>query len=170
MLNLDRRAAQIGGSFNGRTQNHGGDKVPAFDLALSQIIIGEKELNSLLGDPHAEACLFDEPGQSSTMAMPRFPKLAPMQFREKVKGVDVRIWLQGDKEPIVLKGCDINRLTLEPKEGGVTELCCQLQATSPSTRTVGKLFEQLTHTAQVELIEAQEDLAEAAAVAAKAAA
>lgn len=165
MLNLDKRAATLGTSFNGRAQNKGQskEKVPAFDVQLDGIILGEKEFNALLGDPHAEEAFFEAPGKKSTLVVPRFPKLQPLCLKEKIKGAKVSIWLQGEKKPIVLDGCDLNRITLTLMDGGTVSLSCQVQCAEPGDGKAAAIFGHLTQTCTVEIVELQTDVEDAAA-------
>jgi hypothetical protein len=158
MLNIDRRQATIGTSLNGRTQNHGDDKVPALDIELEGIVLSENELNALLRDPHAVEALFHEPGKGSTLAQPRFPQLTAFKFKEKFKGARVSIWLSGAREPIMLTDCNLAKVAIEPQEGGTTLLSCQVQSTQPADKSVAKLWEQMGHTVAVELFELQTDI------------
>jgi len=160
MLNLNRRAAHIGVSFNGRREKHGDEDVPALDIKLEGITLGEKEFNALLGDPHAEEAFFDPPGKTSTLVVPRFPKLDSLKLKDKIKGVKVSIWLDGKDTPILLDGCDLAKITLDPQDGGTVALSCQVQCSEPGDKAVSKLFDHLGATVSVEIVELQTDLDE----------
>jgi hypothetical protein len=165
MLNIERRAAVIGRSLNGRVEQHGDEGVPAIDIALEDIVLSEAELNALLRDPQAADCLFQPPGGTSTLAQPRFPQLAALRLREKIKGVNVTIWLQGSPVGIKLPASNLAKVELEPQEGGTTALSCQVQASEPADKSVARLFEQLGHTVSVEIVEGQADVEDARAAA-----
>lgn len=163
MLNLNRRAAHIGVSFNGRRERHGDEDMPALDIKLEGIVLGEKEFNSLLGDPHAEEAFFDPPGKRSTQVVPRFPKLDALKLKDKIENVKVSIWLDGKDVPVVLAACDLAKVTLTPQDGGTVSLACQVQCLEPGDKAVSKLFDHLGATVSVEIVEAQSDIEDEAA-------
>lgn len=165
MLNLDRRSASLGTSFNGRVQKKGnsGDKVPAFDVSVEGIVLGEKEFNALLGDPHADNAFFEQPGRKATISVPRFPRLGALVLKDKIEGVKVTLWLSGVDKPIELDGCNLAKITLELQDGGTVAMACQVQCAEPGDRAVSKVFDHLGAPINVEVVEAQRDLQDEAA-------
>lgn len=163
MLNLNRRAAHIGVSFNGRREKRGDEDVPALDIKLEQITLGEKEFNQLLGDPHADDAFFEAPGKKGTLAVPRFPKLDSLKLKDKIENVKVSVWLDGKDAAITLGSCDLAKITLDPQDGGTVALSCQVQCSEPGDKAVSKLFDHLGATVSVEIVELQADLEDEAA-------
>lgn len=150
MLNLDKRAAQIGNAIPCRSEMHGEDSVTALDIPLSGVMIGEHELNALMQDPYAYAVLFNA-RNGDKLPEPSLKNIKPLSLTEKVEGANVTIIHGVTSETIKLTNVKIAKIKLEPKVGGLTELCFSVQCTPDLNDQVAKLLGRLNSTVEISI-------------------
>lgn len=155
MLMISSRACQLGSSINTRTEKHGDDDVPACDIPLAGIMLDERELNALLGDPYAHRALFtDKAGHKE----PTLPQVEGFVLKAKIENVTVRIGHNlldtSDKDSRTLTDCKLKGLTLEPMSGGATALSCKVQTSGDHVGSlVGALIAHLGQHVAIEFSE-----------------
>lgn len=147
-MHLNRRPAMIGASINSRTQRHGDEPVPAFDIPLRAIMLTQEELNALMGDKLAWVAFFNE--RKDGLPEPLFRKIKHYAIDDKYENCSCAI-AAGLKEQLfeLDENVKISKMRLIPAVGGLTELRLTLQAQIDSTN-VG-LFEWLSKDCYVEL-------------------
>jgi hypothetical protein len=147
-LRLDRRSATIGSSINTRTEKHGEEDVAALDIPLSKICLSDEELGVVLQNPKAHRILFaTRKGQLAKFAFAKVLEVLP--FRDKVRGVNVTIYLGNRK--LRLPDVSLTTCRLEPQEGGTTWWSFKVQCTPTLDDTIEALLAKLNQQVDVEL-------------------
>lgn len=147
MLNLKKRVCKFGGHISGRTEYHGEDPVGACDLALSDLLLNEEEIDTLLGDGTWNR-LFKKTRNSG---MDGFPEPAefcsnskmPMQLEQKFEDSKVTLYgAAGDKTELVK--CTLAKVKYEPQSGGhvLVSLQVQCNATPEQVSTLYVFMDQ----------------------------
>lgn len=150
-MTLSRRDAKLGPGINCRTEKAGDSAgAKATDLTLSGIHLAPEELCAFLREPLAHKALFVTRA-GSKLTDPLFKQIAPLQLVGKLDHAVVTLYTGLQGEEIKLGICKLARRTLEPKIGGMTELCCQVQATPTLDKRIAALLEAMSASVQVEI-------------------
>lgn len=149
MITLVKRPCYIGASINVRTELHGEEPVPAFDLPLTGLMIEAEELNSLLEEPHAHRLLFNV-RSGGKLSEPVFRALKPLQLEHKFEGCRVTILFGANRKDLVIEDCTVAKVKLEPQAGGLTMLSCVVQ-TSGHAADLNRLVEKMKGEIDVEI-------------------
>lgn len=131
---VKKRECKIGPSINTRTEKHGDNDVPAADVEIEGVMLDREELGELLGDNAAWCAFFNQTGK---LFEPLFAQLA-YALTHKFKDSNVVLYLGLAHEKLELAGVKLNRITLTPRTGGMTELTLQVQCT-PDAAQMGEL-------------------------------
>jgi len=123
-MKLKKRPCKLGDSINCRTEKHGDEPVPAFDIPVIDILLDAEELNELLGDEHADKALFNTRGRTRE---PMFRQFNPFTLKDKFKESSVTLHLGLAEKSIALKDVTLAKLKIEPLAGGLTNLSVQVQ-------------------------------------------
>lgn len=146
-LNLKKRPAELGGHISGRTEYHGDDPVGACDLALSELLLDETELDELLGAGSWNR-LYKKTRNSG---MNDFPEPAdfvacsklPFQLEKKFEESKVTLHMGIDNEDkLELVKCTITKIKYEPKSGGMTLVAIQVQCNADPEQ-VAKIYKHM---------------------------
>ncbi len=145
---LNRRPAQIGASINSRTQKHGEENIPAFDIPLVGIMLTQDELNALMNEKLTSIAWFND--RTDGLPEPLFKNIKHFALTDSYENCSVTIAV-GLKEQLFELDEDVKivKLKLAPCVGGLTELKLTVQAKIEHSNT--GLFEWLSKDCYVEL-------------------
>lgn len=124
---LQQRLAGLGGSINGRTEFHGDEAVPAFDLKLQAIMLDKPELIALKRDPTIWDRWFNE--RSGAAIEPADKDIKYFALNHVYENCKVTIWhALADDQSFEFDNCKLVKFKCLPAVGGLTELRCTLQS------------------------------------------
>lgn len=144
---LNRRPGRIGASINSRTQKHGDENVPAFDIPLTAIMLTQEELNTLMNEPLTSVAWFND--RKDGLAEPLFKNIKHFSLTDTYEASSVTIGVGLKEQLFTLEDCKLVKLKLSPCVGGLTELKLTVQAKIDETNT--PLFEFLSKDCNVEI-------------------
>jgi hypothetical protein len=147
MFSINDRGATIGANINSRGEHHGDELVTAIDIPLEEIMLDERELCALLGEPLAWRALFNAE-RGGGHVLPLFPKIKPIGLKEKIEEASVTINF-GLDDWIRVVPAKIAKIQLEPREGGLTAMSCSVQCTPELTEPLAHLLGKLKHDVSV---------------------
>lgn len=137
-------------SVNPRSERHGPEELhPAVDLHIS-LTTGNNILTALDGKLldalYTKNANADQGGQQnlegveevSNLPNLKFPLMGALKWKKDLVGYTLTVQ-HGVGSDIVLKGCKVNNLTIDPKEGGSVDLKFRVQSSDVDERTLGKL-------------------------------
>lgn len=142
MLDLPARPAMLGQSINTRTEKHGTENVPAFDIPV-EFVIEPAELCALLCSPEAAHRLFTwHSGMPFETAL---PALKALSMAERVEGCSVTFaWgLRPDANRVKFNDARLSRIKLEPRIRGQTHVSLLVQTLAVLDDGAMQLFESL---------------------------
>jgi hypothetical protein len=146
-MHLNRRPAKIGSNISSRTERHGDDDVPAFDVPLEAIMLTQAELNALMQEPLTSIAWFND--RKDGLAEPLFKNIKHFSLTDKYEGCSVAIAVGLKERLFELEDCKLVKLKLAPCVGGLTELKITVQAKIDETNTA--LFEYLSKDCALEI-------------------
>lgn len=161
---LTKRAGKLGRSINTRTEVHGEELVPAIDIRISELVLGEEELDLLL-EAGAHEALFTGPDNDLKR---RFPMLGALSVEGKLKDQVVTLSVppvmgEEAEAPVILVPATLKDVTLQPQEGGTTKLSMMVQQSDPLDEDVSALMHWMGHEVEVEVRPAEKHELEAEA-------
>lgn len=148
MLSISKRPARLGSSINTRAERHGDDNVTALDIPLSEIMLTAEELNALMQEPHAHNVLFDH-AKGGSLIEPVFEQVPFLPLAGKIE--DATVTLGFNDEELQLVPCNLKRLRLVPRVGGLTSLSCLVQCVPKLDSLVARLLERLNSDVSVSI-------------------
>ena len=119
-MNLTKRPCKLGSSLNTRTEKHGEDEVPACDIPIVGLMLDKAELDALVGE-HFWNVLFNTPIGDGKLPAPAWPQIANVKLKDKFAGSAI-IHLGDNVKAVDLAGVTIKGISLDPLEGGLTEV------------------------------------------------
>jgi len=128
-LNLKKRACHMGGHISGRTEYHGEDPVGACDLALTDLMLDDDEIDTLLGPGTWNRLFKKTRNGGSDFAQPAefvASSKMPIQCEQKFEGSKVTLYVGVDRKVELVK-CTLAKIRYEPKEGGLVLTSMQVQ-------------------------------------------
>lgn len=155
-------------SFNPRAEKHGEDPQPAADLRFamnlpsSDLAMLDPTLRSLLfcKDPDRRGDLADQGTEAPHL---RFSKLkGPLDWEHDIVGAQLTVhYGTGGKSDIVIEGCNVNKFSIDPQEGGTVIFGFRVQC-HPTEQQNGKLSYMIQTNVEVSLTPPEEkaDLAD----------
>lgn len=144
---LNRRPGKIGGNISSRTEKHGDDNVPAFDMPLEAIMLTQSELNELMNEPLTAVAWFND--RKDGLAEPLFKNVKHFAIVDTYEASSVTIGVGLKEQLFTLEDVKLVKLKLTPCVGGLTELKLTVQAKIDETNT--SLFEYLSKDCNVEI-------------------
>jgi len=109
-------------NLNLRQEIHGDETVPAIDLNVT-VTVDADAVSELMPDG---GDLWDPAG------MPRFGEVYPLKLRHKFKNVEAKVDFLGVQ--ITLKGADLAKMELTPKQDRKADLVCKIQYSGETCR------------------------------------
>lgn len=161
MLSIESTKAKIRG-VHPRVENHGDETQLACDIAL-ELSLSNARLDML--HPGLRSCLYTReagaesdnqellPIDGDVLPHLRFPLLSTIPWGYEGAGYSFELvddGLFGD-DTIGLRDCKVNKITIEPEEGGTIKLRVRVQAAADS-ETIGALLDYIKHDVKVSLI------------------
>ena len=148
MLTLDRRTCEIADDYAGKGIERDGQKIRTITVRLDKIELEERELNALLGEPHAYRSLYNISGDRVTPFLRCFKAL---EFDKALEGVYVALTYGLDEHEMVFTDCKLSKLKLALLEGGKTSMSCKVTITPTLDDTLAELFEQFGTSIECEI-------------------
>ncbi|MGH7683918.1 MAG: hypothetical protein ACREMT_06215 [Vulcanimicrobiaceae bacterium] len=130
---LGKRPCTMGVGYNGRSQKHGEERVPAGDFSISGIMLERDELASIFADPGVITAWFTQGGVGSIVPLPWLRRAGEQTCAMKFNNCTLTLYLGMDgDESLKLTDCNFTKLSFTPQqEGGMTAMTLQVQATRP---------------------------------------
>lgn len=127
-LSISERACILGSQVSFKPEHHGDEPVMAMDLKVSNIKIGEEELNILLSEPRASNILFNT-REGGKFIEPVLRTVEHLPIKGLTKDVQVEFTIG----TTVLKyaGCTMKSLHVELEQGGDASLSLSLRCLPP---------------------------------------
>lgn len=155
-------------SFNPRAEKHGEDPQPAADLRFalnlpsSDLAMLDPTLRSLLfcKDPDRPSDLADQGTETPHL---RFSKLrGPLEWEHEIIGAQLVVhYGTGGKSDIVIEGCNVNKFSIDPQEGGTVIFGFRVQC-HPTEHQNGKLSYMIQKDLEISLAPPEEGKADLA--------
>lgn len=124
---IDSRPCLIGGNIGGRTEFHGEEGLPAFDISLSAIMLTKDELIALKKDSTIWDRWFNE--RKDGLSEPADKDIKYFALNHAYENCAVTIThALADDQSFEFDGCKLVKLKLIPTVGGNTELRITLQS------------------------------------------
>jgi len=139
MLTLDTRSCDIADDYSGKAVERDGVKIRTLTFKLENIELNEREVNALLGDPHAYRSLFKEVGGVLT---PFLRCCKAIEFEKAIDGACV-VLTYGDRDSeMSFADCKIAKLKLTLIIGGQVFMSCKVTTAPTLDDTLAELFQQ----------------------------
>ena len=146
MFSLDKKQATLD-NLNLRAERHGDETVSAADLKIS---LQAANLSLDAFDPALRRAFWRRPGageqaelidDDNHLTVLRFPKIKTIKYEHELKGCAVEIeYGLGGVSNIRLDGCDVDKFTFDPLEGGSVNVAFRVKC-QPSGDQVARLYE-----------------------------
>jgi hypothetical protein len=149
-VTISRRDAKLAGNLPIRTQYHGDEPVKACDLRITGIMLTAGELCAMLREPDAHKALFVRRA-GMKLDDPLLKRIAPLKLEDRIDSAEVVLFTGLDGVELRLGMSKLKGITLEPKEGGLTEMSCLVQATPTLDKRIATLVDQLDAGVQIEI-------------------
>lgn len=140
-MDLNRRPCRIGTSINTRREKHGEGNVTALDIPVREYMLDAAELNSLLQEDRAHGVLFNH-AKGGSLIEPVFRTVKALRLKDKIEEVEVQIEWAGS-HVMLLAPCNLSKIALEPRVGGLTAASFAIQCTPKLDSLVAQLLEKL---------------------------
>ena len=140
MLNLDLRTCTLGVKSTTDGKEIDGEEVKLLTLVLEEVMIDSRELNVLLGEPHAWSVLFNT---GRIPIEPYLKALKTLELKDPVNDAAVNLLFGLDRIAVSFAKVKLSKIKLELREGGETALSCKLTATPALDETFAQLLEHL---------------------------
>ncbi len=147
MLTLNNRPCLLGLKSSTDGKEIDGAEVKLLTLELEDVVLDKRELNVLLGEPHAWNVLYNT---GVKPVEPYLKSLKSLELREAVEGAAVTLAF-GLNSGVAFTRVKLSKLKLELKSGGETALSCKLTATPALDTTFAQLLEHLGDGIEVEM-------------------
>jgi hypothetical protein len=144
---LNKRPGRIGANISSRTEKHGDDNVPAFDMPLEAIMLTQTELNELMNEPLTSVAWFND--RKDGLAEPLFKNVKHFAITDTYEASSVTVYVGLKEQLFTLDDVKLVKIKLTPCVGGLTELKLTCQAKIDDTNT--SLFEYLSKDCAVEI-------------------
>lgn len=149
MLTLDLRSCDITDKYSGTAVQRDGQKIRTLTFQLENIELEERELNALLGEPHAYRSLYNISGDR---VIPFLRCFKAMEFDKAIEGAYVELtYGPNDTGEMSFVDCKLSKLKLTLHEGGKTAMSCKVTTAPTLDDTLAELFEQFGTTIQCEI-------------------
>lgn len=130
---LNRRPGKIGGNIASRTEKHGDENVPAFDMPLEAIMLTQAELNQLMNEPLTSVAWFND--RKDGLAEPLFKNVKHFAITDTYEASIVTLGVGLKERVFALEDVKLVKLKLTPCVGGLTELKLTVQAKTDETNS-----------------------------------
>jgi len=144
-ISLTKRACKLAGKL----KPYGTAEQGACDFTLGAIMLDAEELNALFEDSSMHDRLFARP--SMELHEPFTRRLDfPLAFNVEYEKARVNLRLGPNLDELILPGCALSKITLEPKTGGLTEMSLLVHST-PDKDQLATLYVHMDDAAQVSI-------------------
>jgi hypothetical protein len=134
MLQKLTKTCDIAGHLNGRTEKHGEEDVPAFDVRVT-ISLTRNQLNKFTGNDQLWTSWFLE--SKTDGDKPLLEHWQPYRWKPKFEACKVSLTVGGvNRETIELGECKLKGFIFTPQKGGQTECSFTVQALASTKNCV----------------------------------
>lgn len=123
MLSIEDMHCMMG-KISNNLECHGEQEITEFSIPITGIMLTAQEVNAFLEDPYADRSFFNNKRELQE-PMPWCSKTS-ITLNDRYDGAIATITVSGDQE-IEFKDARLNKITLTPKLGGLTQMDFQLQ-------------------------------------------
>ena len=152
MLTLTQRSCVLGLKSSTDGKEIDGQEVKLLTLELEDVKLDKRELNALLGEPHAWNVLYNTGVKPPE---PYLKALKTLELREPIEGAAVTLSFGVSSSPrlssVAFAKVRLSKLKLELQSGGETVLSLKLTAAPALDATFGELLEHLGRLVEVEM-------------------
>ena len=147
MLTLSNRTCQLGVKSTTDGKEIDGAEVKLLTLEVENIQLDKRELNVLLGEPHAWNVLYNT---GVKPAEPYLKALKTLELREAIEDASVTLNFGLDRS-VAFSKVKLSKIKLELKTGGDTSMRLKLTATPALDETFAQMLEHLGSGIEVEM-------------------
>jgi len=140
MLNLDQRTCTLGVKSTTDGKEVDGEEVKLLTLVLEEVMLDARELNILLGEPHAWNVLFNT---GRVPIEPYLKALKTLELKDPVNDASVDLLFGLDRIAVSFAKVKLSKIKLELRLGGEAALSCKLTATPDLDETFAQMLEHL---------------------------
>lgn len=148
MLTITRRDCLLGAKASADAKEIDGQEIKHLTIEVSDVMLDDTELNSLLCEPHAHGVLFNT---GVSPAEPYLKSLKALRLAEACEHAYAAITYGLDRKELIFADCKLSKIELEPTVGGLTALSCKITVTPALDESLTELFDHLGGQAEVEL-------------------
>ncbi len=148
MLTLNRRNCSLGNDYSGKVVQEEGRLIRTLVFQLEEVLLDERELNALLGEPHAWTSLYNLSPDGAIV--PFLKCFKSLEFEKSIETAHVKI-VYGLDTMQEFAGVTLSKIKLALREGGLTALTCKVRTAPTLDETLAELFEHFGKPVEAEL-------------------
>lgn len=148
MLTLNRRPCWLGNDYSGKVVDEDGRIIRTLVFQLDKVMLDERELNALLGEPHAYISLYND---SADGPVPFLTCFKSLEFEKSIESANVKI-MYGLDSTQEFAGVTLSKIKLALCDGGMTALSCKVRTAPTLDETLAHLFEHFGNPIECEMI------------------
>lgn len=148
MLTLTRRACWLGCDWSGKVMQEDGRIIRTLSFQLDKLLLNERELNALLGEPHAWSSLYND---SPDGPMPFLKCFKSLEFEKEIDTAAVTLYYGLEIIEQQFVGVTLSKMKLALNDGGLTAFTCKVKTAPTLDETLARLFEHFGDSIEAEL-------------------
>lgn len=150
MLTLNRRACDLGNDYSGKVVAEDGRVIRTLVYQIDNLLLDPRELNALLGDPHAWESLYKITAEGAPA--PFLNCFKSLEFDKSIEAAHVTVYYGLDWTMQQFADVTLSKIKLALREGGLTALSCKVRTAPTLDETLAHLFEHFGNPIEAELI------------------
>lgn len=147
MLTIGRRACWLGNDYSGKVVEEDGRTIRTLVFQLDAVMLDQRELNALLGDPHAWDKLYNVTPDGPVPFLKCFKSL---EFDKSIETANVKV-MYGLDSVQEFAGVTLSKIKLALRDGGLTALTCKVRTAPTLDETLAHLFEHFGNPIECEI-------------------
>lgn len=152
MLTLSLRDCWLGPKYSGKVETVAGRKIRPLVFELDSLMLSERELNALLGEPYAWSRLY-KPNDAGDGMVPFLRGVKSLELEKPIEVANVRV-RYGERfdSELHFVDCVLTKIKLSLIEGGNTAFACKVKTKPTLDDTLAELFEFFDEKIRAELV------------------
>lgn len=147
MLTITRRGCWLGNDYSGKVTEEDGRVIRTLVFQVENLMLDERELNALLGEPHAWAALYND---SPDGPVPFLKCFKSLEFEKDIDTAAIKI-MYGLDSVQEFVGITLSKIKLALREGGQTAMSCKVRTAPTLDERLAHLFEHFGNPIECEL-------------------
>ena len=148
MLTIHRRACWLGNDYSGKVVEEDGRIIRTLVFQIDELLLDERELNALLGEPHAWSSLYND---SPDGPVPFLKCFKSLEFEKSIDTANVKV-MYGIDAMQEFAGVELSKIKLALRDGGRTSMSCKVRTAPTLDETLAHLFEHFGNPIEAELM------------------